>query len=268
MLNVSTLVPHFARMGARLRVDALQRSRWGRTPPYTLDVRRDNRGSYFELRVQPLLEEHLEVHVPNESPQTRHLLLMVRFESGRLHRFLCGHDERDWFAAAVPGNTSTVRQALVALEPPPVREAAVRAGLPTRKRHRRRNEAFQRQGEWFFIPAPDLVVDPRTVMHHEPIRRGGGKPHSCEEIHRRHGTTVYVSRSFPNGLTVSAYKEWRVRHPGTKERWTTMARDAEVYARGAVRHPDHRTLVLPGWHRVLPNTEHRAPSRPQLAFLD
>jgi hypothetical protein len=29
-----------------------------------------------------------------------------------------------------------------------------------------------------------------------------------------------------------------------------MVRDPEVFAKGAVRHPDHATVVLRVWHRV------------------
>jgi hypothetical protein len=37
---------------------------------------------------------------------------------------------------------------------------------------------------------------------------------------------------------------------------------------GAVRHPDHATIVLRDWHRVLMNTEHRAEAMRHVAFLD
>jgi hypothetical protein len=47
-----------------------------------------------------------------------------------------------------------------------------------------------------------------------------------------------------------------------------MQRDAAVYARGAIRHPDHRTIWLPFWHRVLMNTETRSRTMQQVAFLD
>jgi len=30
---------------------------------------------------------------------------------------------------------------------------------------------------------------------------------------------------------------------------------ARIYARGEIRHPDHASLALRGWHRVLPNRE-------------
>jgi hypothetical protein len=33
---------------------------------------------------------------------------------------------------------------------------------------------------------------------------------------------------------------------------------ADVFVQGAVRHPDHATIVLPAWHRVLMNTGQRS----------
>jgi hypothetical protein len=47
-----------------------------------------------------------------------------------------------------------------------------------------------------------------------------------------------------------------------------MVRDPELYAKGSVRHPDHNTIVLPSWHRVLTNTEQRARAMRHVAFLD
>ena len=49
-----------------------------------------------------------------------------------------------------------------------------------------------------------------------------------------------------------------------------MKRDAAVYVRGEVRHPDHgtMTLTLNGWHRALMNTENRSSALRYLAFLD
>jgi hypothetical protein len=47
-----------------------------------------------------------------------------------------------------------------------------------------------------------------------------------------------------------------------------MTRDADVYATGAVRHPDHATIRLDGWHRVVMNTEQRARAMRNVVFLD
>jgi hypothetical protein len=47
-----------------------------------------------------------------------------------------------------------------------------------------------------------------------------------------------------------------------------MVRDPELYASGSVSHPDHATVVLRGWHRVLVNTEQQAQAMRHLAFID
>ena len=44
-----------------------------------------------------------------------------------------------------------------------------------------------------------------------------------------------------------------------------MVRDADAYVRGRVRHPDHATLVLRGWHRVALALD---VASQQMAFLD
>jgi hypothetical protein len=50
--------------------------------------------------------------------------------------------------------------------------------------------------------------------------------------------------------------------------WRRMTRDAEVYARGEVRHRDHKTIDLVSWHRVYMNRERFARHAQQIAFLD
>jgi hypothetical protein len=50
--------------------------------------------------------------------------------------------------------------------------------------------------------------------------------------------------------------------------WNRMTRNAEAYVSGRVWHPDHKTVVLDGWHRVLMNTEYQAPGARAVVFLD
>src|SRR5438874_10650679 len=85
---------------------------------------------------------------------------------GQKSKFLCGHGERHWFVAAVPESArgvSGVVEAMRALQPDGVRDAVAQ----TRPKDplRRKNAAYVRQGEWFFVPAPDLVVDTDAVRH-------------------------------------------------------------------------------------------------------
>ena len=264
MLSETALSGHFARLGARFQLNHRSTPRG-----WTLDVVRNEKGSAFELRAREAILTDFEVIVSNVDRATRHLLLLVRPRADApLHRYLCGHDERDWFLATIPGRVTTVAQAIEALKPKPVRSAQESAHLKGKQRNRRHNRAFLRQGEWFFLPAPGLHTG-RLIHRWEPIRRGGGKAHLVEELVRLGGKVVY----FNGGRTKSA-EEFEIYRQkiGRKKaaNWSSGVRDARVYARGLVRHPDHATLVLNGWHEVFANTEAQASIEAQerLAFID
>src|SRR5262249_3204991 len=110
MTSIEVLCRHFSRMGARLRIqEPLTRQR----EKVRIDVSRDNHGEFFDIRCQDGdLPEILDVQRP-----TRHLVLMVR-DGNNKNKFLLGHDERHWFAAAVPGDyVRDVRTAMESLRP-------------------------------------------------------------------------------------------------------------------------------------------------------
>lgn len=68
-----------------------------------------------------------------------------------------------------------------------------------------------------------------------------------------------------------AYRELLRRDPQAQWRlgpWRAMRRDMDVYVRGTLRHADHKTIRLAGWHRVLMNTETQAAAMQNVAFLD
>jgi hypothetical protein len=207
----------------------------------------------------------VELHVVDCQPKDRHLLLMAR-EGPTKQKFLCGHDERDWFVASVPANTTSVSDAKDRLRPAAVTAALIRYGVPARKRHRRHNPAYIRQGEWFFVPAPEVTVDPRYILHREPLRRpGGGKAHIVQELFRKGGESVMVHpRLAANGITLAQFRSLAEadRRAGG---WRNMRRNPEAYARGSIRHPDHATVWLSGWHRIHINAEERLST---LGFLD
>ena len=267
----------FAAMGARLKVREVP-SRWRQgdrqwisPKDFAVDIRRDGHGEFFELRVPTHLRDTLDVTVPQAEPKRRHLLLLIRQldEQPRIDRFLCGHDEREWFVAAVPGGASSVRQAMEALQPREVHEALSKSRVSSAKRYTRKNHAFRRQGEWFFLPDPALVVDKKLVLRNEPLRRGAGKPHLVEQLHRAGGETVHVCRRHPNGIDGSQYRELLRAHPdAARWGWQVMRRNPGVYARGTVRHADHATITLPCWHRVILNTETQSRTMANVAFLD
>jgi len=264
-------------MGARLKVREVA-SRWQQgdrkwidPTDFAVDIQRDGRGQFFELRVPTHLRESLEATVLQAEPKQRHLLLLVRKTAGEpsLDRFLCGRDEREWFVAAVPGAASSVRQAMDALQPADVQDALAREHVSPNRRHTRKNRAFRRQGEWFFVPEPSLEVNEKLVLRNEPIRRGAGQPHWVEELFRNGGETVYVCSQHPNGITEKEYRRLRQTNAATAGwRWRVMRRNMRVYARGAVRHRDHATVLLPFWHRVLMNTETQSRTMAFVAFLD
>ncbi len=276
-MNANSIVSKFAAMGARIKVREIA-SRWRQgarawvsPADFAVDIRRDNAGEFFELRVPTHLRETLDVSVMQAEPKQRHLLLFVRKqgEKPQLDRFLCGHDEREWFVAAVPGGASSVRQAMDALQPKDVRDALTRNHVSSRKRYARKNRAFRRQGEWFFVPEPALAVNEKIVLRNEPLRRGSGKPHLVEEIFRSGGETVHVCDRYPNGLTPDEYRGVIQRNPNAvRWRWRVMSRNPGVYARGTVRHSDHATITLPFWHRVMMNTETQSRTMANVAFLD
>lgn len=276
-MNTQSIESGFAQVGARLKVREIA-SRWRQgdrswidPTDYSLDIQRDGSGEFFELRVPTHLSDRLDVTVRQSEPKQRHLLLFVRKpgDKPQLDRFLCGHDEREWFIAAVPGGASSVRQAMDALQPAPVRQALASHKVSTNKRYSRKNRAFRRQGEWFFVPEPTFVVDPKLVLRNEPLRRGAGKPHMVEQLFRTGGETVYVSSKYPNGLLPEEYKRLMKSDPSAARwGWRMMRRDMGVYARGAVSHADHATITLPFWHRVMMNTETQSRTMRNVAFLD
>jgi len=279
-MNAKLIESKFAEMGARFKVretptrlarPSIPLNRIVNLPDYAVDIRRDDRGEFFELRVPDILRPSLDVSVVQSEPKQRHLLLFVRktVDKPQLDRFLCGHDEREWFVAAVPGGASSVRQAMDALQPDDVHAALARNHVSSRKRYERKNRAFRRQGEWFFVPEPSLSVDNKFVLRNEPLRRGGGKPHIVEYLFRIGGETVHVCRKYPNGVKPDDYRSILKRTPEAAGwGWQVMRRNPRVYARGTVRHADHDVITLPIWHRVVMNTETQSRTMRNVAFLD
>ncbi len=268
-MDTSNLLGKFARMGARLKMTDRPSRRFRiASGVVNLDVLEDREGEFFEVAQQS--ETDLELTVLDLQPADRHLLLLVR-NGVEKQKFLCGHDERHWFVAAVPESApvGTVRQAKEALKPSEVDTAQRRLGLDAEECNRRKNAAYRRQGEWFFLPVSGLRVPDGLVLRNEPLRRGNGKPHWVEHCYRAGGETVYVCPRHPNGVRPDAYQRILNANPRAKAwGWRPMQRNAGVYVRGKVRHADHKTIVLRDWHRVLLNTEGQAQAMRNVAFLD
>jgi hypothetical protein len=269
-MNAKQIESKFAMMGARFKVSVAS-AQLG-SNDYAMDIQQDRRGEFFELRVPERLNGSLDVNVLQTDKRDRHLLLFIRPQEGEAARFLCGHDEREWFVAAVPGGASSVVQAKEALKPLVIRNRLNQLRVPTRLRNRRKNAAFRRQGEWFFVPASAWNsdrVNEKFVLYNEPLRRGAGKAHIVEQLFRVAGEIVYVCPKHPNGVSEARYRQLLQNRPGAaKWGWQVLRRNPRVYAKGRIRHPDHATIVLHEWHRVVLNTETETETMRNVAFID
>ncbi|MEZ6046111.1 MAG: hypothetical protein R3C11_11130 [Planctomycetaceae bacterium] len=127
-----------------------------------------------------------------------------------------GHDERHWFIAQLPDDRPN-STVVEAMEAlkPDVVLHEQRQKGVKLKRNRRKNGLCS-SGEWFFLPRPKMRAGD-SAERNGKLSRKGGKPHRVEWILKTQGV---------------------VRH-----------------SCGAVSHPDHETIYLPVWHRVVQNNE-------------
>jgi hypothetical protein len=271
-MDACVLKSKFDRIGARLKLSEPRsvRSRWVTPPPpLSIDIGHDRRGEFFDLRVRPAALERLDA--VDVRPAERHLLLMARTEPrGPVSKFLCGHDERFWFVAAVPEGraVSGVRTAMEALKPPAVVAAQELAGVRFDRRNRRRNAVFVRQGEWFFVPANAPPEADKLALRGEVLARtGGGKPHRVELLYRSGGLTVYMNAG-GKVLAATEHDALRRSNPAAALAYSLRRRGMSVLVKGRVTHPDHATVHLRGWHEVLINTEGQSRAKAHVAFID
>src|SRR5271170_1347949 len=119
-MDTQHLQEKFERMGARLKIGSL--APWSRRGDISINILKDRKGEYFELTTDP--SRKFRIDALDVRPKDRHLLLMVAAQRDNAHpvtgekqKFLCGHDERSWFVAAVPGaSVSNVITAMEALK--------------------------------------------------------------------------------------------------------------------------------------------------------
>jgi hypothetical protein len=147
---------------------------------------------------------------------------IIRSTRGSTRHMLVGRDERQLFMCELPRACTSVRQAHEALRTP-----------AARSRSRSALDQPVRQGEWFFVLVTNTEVDEleRAIRGNRVVVRRktsinsviprAGKPHIADEI------AVLV-------------------RPSSEPR---------VYARGAIRHLDHKTIHIRQWRRVLRNLE-------------
>jgi len=270
-MDMQLLCNKFQRIGARVRI--VEKPIRG---PIEVDIGHDHKGEFFDLSVRR--DSRVELDAIDVRPDLRHLLLMARDDEGRAaddnsggkRKFLCGHDERAWFVAAVPEQraASNVRTAMEALKPRDVIESQARHAVRFDKRNRRHNDGFVRQGEWFFIPMLGVHVSPGDILRNEPLQRTGGKPHRVEFLFRTGGEVVYVDARAKRVLSASQYQRLVRTNPGAARGWTLQRQNMQVLVKGRVSHPDHKTITLRDWHRVAMNTENQSIAIRYVQFID
>ena len=279
-METAVVEKKFANMGARIKF--FEPAGFSRQD-FTIDVKNDKKGEYFEVRTN----EDSDVSVLDVQEDERHLLLLVKRPDENLHqppikmRFLCGHDERNWFTCAIPGTPSSVFQAKQALKPSFVQEIESKKGIKqsqSQKRHRRLKDGTKvhRQGEFMFTPDSSFLPPEGSlyVIHrNEPLSRGGNRrnanPHMAQYLYRSGGISVWVSSMYPNGVSDSQMRSIIKEQPALRNSFTQRQADANVWVKGTIRHSQHATLDLGDvWHRVSVNTEDRARGAVNVRFLD
>ena len=82
--------------------------------------------------------------------------------------------------------------------------------------------------------------------------------------------TSYLHAEFGKELTEAERKDLKRDYPEiyALTRWNLMKRNPDAYVKGRISHADHGTIILPTWHQVVMNTEHRAKAMVHVTFLD
>jgi hypothetical protein len=242
----------FLRAGARLSIrqlDAQTSSRFQR--PMRIDIRLDEMGEYFDIQAA----SDVGLAAIDVQPRDRHLLLAAWNRFGA-DRFLCGHDERHWFVAALPNAplALNIEAAKEALKPQRVQRQERRKH---KGKHRRKTDVYMRQGEWFFIPCPHASIDRRRIVSDGLLRRSpASKPHICSYLYED-GEREYECDRYPKlAFFETEYRHiLRTRRKAKQWNWRALAFRPDVYVKGTVEHEDHSPLLLDVWHRVELNRE-------------
>lgn len=254
-MKTDVVIDKFSSAGARLKVTEISED----MGPFTINVRHDKKGEFFDLKVT----NEVELLVQDIQKNDKHLLLQLKYKNqSRIHdkpqidNILCGHDERHWFSASIPKPVTTVFQAKQALKPDDLVKLEV--GLKTKHAHKRHKKLpklgtkIHRQGEFFFVPDPNFKSD--IVLKNEPMRGGGSHFHYAQFLSRSGGSVAYVS-----GQHVISEHEHKKLPQDQKKMYQMRVANAEVHVKGKITHIEHATVELGNvWHKVLMNTETRS----------
>jgi len=255
----------FERTGARACIRRLDRKSLRRFQrPLAIDIVTDASGEYFDIQ----LAVNVGLAVVDVQPRHRHLLLSAWNVFGE-DRFLCGHDEQHWFAAALPRgpDAANVEAAKEALKP----ELVVRLEQRKHKGKRhRKHDVYLRQGEWFFIPCPHVGIDRSRVMRAGILSRGGGsKPHYSsflyEDGEREYGCARYPKLAFFESEYMHILQ---TRRKAKQWKWRQLPFNPDRYVKGWIEHEDHSPLFLDVWHRVEMNRESNNLSMSRMIYRD
>jgi hypothetical protein len=217
---------------------------------YNINTRGRGKTERFQIDSAP----NIDLVPLDTRPDEEAVLIMVKDNDAahgkqNIAKMLLGHDERQLYVAAVPRNVKTVAEAKDRLKPGLVIAAERAAGVKTSKKNKHRNEARIRQGDFFFVPTTD-EIDERMIKKNQPLRRGGGNAHMLAEVVEVGGQAGY--ERFGQFISVRQYELL----PADKRlQYRQTRRNPTLYARGKVRHAEHKTIYLKGWHQVVPNTE-------------
>ena len=266
----------FHRLGWDIEIDE-RPTRYWHGNAHRGDSRLDVRGAIGRQKFIASLGEDMELVVLDSNKKENGILVMLKDHQARhdrqnVSKMLLGHDERQLFVAAVPLHTRNVAEAKDLLKPGRVVDAERQAGVKAKDKNRRKTKAWLRQGDFFFVPAPNVeIVDSwkNKIHRHEPINQRGGRSHIVEELYRIGGEGGYANGS--RWITTNQYQKL-----SSEEQfgWRWAPRNPRAYARGRVTHPEHATIILKGWHEICPNTEAAARDRfgrpvwRNMAFID
>ena len=257
----------FENIGARATIRPLGKyAPDRRRRPMAIDVIDDGSSEYFDIQ----LGTGIRLTALDIQAGQQHLVLAASNDVGE-DKFLCGHDERHWFTAALPHDevVTDVKTAKEALKPKlvKIRERRKRSG-----KHPRRSDVFLRQGEWFFIPWPHARIDrDRIACNGRLVREAGSKPHHCEFLFDA-ARQEYVCDRFPKLYFYEAeYQEiLQTRRKARRWNWRRLPLQPDIYVKGWITHIDHSPLFLDVWHRVELNRESTAiaMSLSRMVYLD
>jgi hypothetical protein len=198
---------------------------------FYVDVAKQQRAERFRLYVHP----DAEIYLREKRPASRHMMLQVRCFPNRadqpeVRNLLLGHDERQLFVVQ-RGTVNTLADAFDSLKPPQVRWAENR-GLKV-----------IRQGDWFFLPLRSTWLD------HDGSP--GGVPADGQPLGGINARSLGITVGNPHTA-----EEQRI----TIRRWWTGTQTITgitLTVRGKIRHSEHSTVELRGWHQAFQNTASR-----------